>query len=118
MEKISKDDKYPFGLTTGEYHRLLSLQQDEKFEVFLRLLDKLSIIHGDAILLANDDSSVHFYRGVLSSLKTVIYLIEDIKNKVDSLERSSEPAADPDRAAVAFYGSPFWSRTGMGTRQK
>lgn len=99
----------PFGLSDADLNRLRELRASDSFPLYLQLLDRLSILHGDFLLVSADNVGVHFERGFISALKVASALVDETLSKADELDKHSEPAAaDPDRRTISTYATPFW----------
>lgn len=98
----------PWGLSKGELNLLADLRNHEGFDTYLSLLDKLSILYGDALLVSNDNVTVHYYRGMIQAIKSAASLVDETLAKQEDLARTAPIADTRDARVHATYGTPFW----------
>lgn len=106
--------KIPCDLTEGEWKALKTLRGDAAWEIWLKALDFSVKFHGEALLSASTDESLHFHRGVIHGVRQAALLVDRLKQEEDAFldARTRHAAERTGRAGrtTTLFGSPGWAK--------
>ena len=101
----------PFGLTNAEWNDLKTLEADDGFDAWVKVLDEIAKLHGEALLSGTiSDSETHFRRGVVSGIRKAALLVSELKHSEDAFVAERKRREPRERAGRvnATFGSPAW----------
>lgn len=105
----------PLDLTDREISALAELRRSDEWGIFLKALDRRSVLVGEGLIRARDDANLHELRGQILGIRISGGLIDEIVNAQQQREVADErrrSAADEQhrRAIAATVNTPAFTR--------
>jgi hypothetical protein len=114
FKPTKREHEFKYGLTESEVQGLKSLSGNPEWDLYLRLLERISQLYGDQLLsdLVTQEQA-NYTRGVVAGLRMGPAVVANlIKDKPDERDNARHRAEQRSRQRdISLYGSQHWRTT-------